>query len=252
MKTISDNTVRAKILLILTKSAGIVISITLLCTVIYLVFTKNSSDIPVEKFAVATEDISAQEVITEKNISFQPFVEGFTPKNGIRETQVKELIGKKTYLQIKKGDVLSISYFGLNNGTISGGIASFIPKNKKLVYLKNEDVHTFPSEIQKNNRIDLIAVNQKQDNNNIKVLAENIDVFDIALSKDEEADGISKIGLLMSDKEVLDLSSVLTSDWKINIALHPQNETVKDSLINVASSEGTFVNPSPNEKKDSR
>lgn len=253
MKKIADTRVHARLFFIFTRSLSVIISLVLLVFVIYLLLNKNS-DIETVKIAVANKDIYSQEVITKDMIGFQMFVKDYQPENGISETEVTALIGKKTYFPVKKGDVLNASYFGNSKDGLSGGIANFIPANKKLVYVKIEDVHTFPDDLQKENRIDLIAVNQKIDTGNVQVIAENVLVFDVIRSKESDTNEINKVGLILADSEVLKLSSIFTPDWKINISIRPQNEKkeVLNTLQKVASDEGKVLTPTPNGKKISQ
>jgi sialic acid synthase SpsE len=214
----------------------------------------RNSEIETVRIVVANKDIYSQEIITKEMIGFQTFVKGYQPVNGIAEDHVSTLIGKKIYLPAKKGDVLNASFFGNSKDGLSGGIANFIPSGKKLVYIKKDDVHTFPDDLQNENIIDLISINQKNDTGTIQIIAENIKIFDVIRSTESDTNEISKLGLIMSDSEIIKLSSVLTQDWKLNIVIQPQNDKSdsEDTLLKVASDEGTLLTPTPNEKKSSR
>jgi Flp pilus assembly protein CpaB len=228
----------------------VIISLVLLVLVLYLLLNKNS-DIETVRVAVANKDIYSQEVITKEMISFQTFIKDYQPLNGISESEALSLIGNKIYLPAKKGDILNASFFGNSKDGLSGGIANFIPSGKKLVYIKSDDVHTFPDDLQKENSIDIIAVNQKDETGKVQIIAENVKIFDVIRNKESDTNEITKAGLILNDNEVLKLSSVFTQDWKLNIAIHPQNEkTILDNTLQkVASDEASNVTPTPNEKK---
>lgn len=253
MKKVIDTSIRARFWIIFARSASVIISLVLLVLVIYLLLNRNS-DIETVRIAVANKDIYANEVVTKEMISFQSFIKNYHPVNGITEKDANSLIGKKIYLPVKKGDVMNASLFGDSKEGLPGGIANFIPLGKKLVYIKSDDVHTFPDDLQKENTIDIVAVNQKSDTSNTQIIAENIKIFDVIRSKESDTNEISKVGLILSDNEVLKLSTVFTQDWKLNIVVHPQNEipVLVNTLQKVASNEATTVTPTPNEKKATR
>ena len=88
--------------------------------------------------------------------------------------------------------------------------------------------------------------------NNTDIVAEKIKVFDVIHSHENGSDLISEVGLLLSDTEVLRLSSKFTPDWKLNLSVHPQHEGVSSdtSLTETASSESKLKpTPTENEKK---
>lgn len=254
MKKVADTKVPARILYLLTKSIGVIISIILLVVIMFLVINKNNYQRETIRFAVASKSIQAQQPITKDMIVFQEFEKGFTPINGITEEESTQLIGKKPFIPLQRGDIFNPGLFGATKGDLSGGIANMIPNGKKLVYIQADDVHVFPQDLQKDNRVDIIAVNQKEPSNNTEVIAENITIFDVVHTQDNGIDIISKTGLLLSDIEIITLSSKFTSDWKLSLSVHPQNEqqTNYPSLRTQNASNEAALNPTPstNEKKE--
>jgi Flp pilus assembly protein CpaB len=254
MKKVADTKVPARILYFLTKSLGVIISIILLVVIVFLVMNKNNNQHETLRYAVARKSISAQQPITKDMIVFQEFEKGFTPINGITEEEASQLIGKKVFIPLQRGDIFNPGLFGATKGDLSGGIANMIPNGKKLVYIQADDVHVFPQDLQKDNRVDIIAVNQKETSNNTEVVAENITIFDVVHTQDNGLDSITKAGLLMSDIEIIKVSSKFTSDWKLSLSVHPQHEqeTNSSSLNTQNASNEAVLKPTPstNEKKE--
>lgn len=247
MKRISDNTIGARSIFFLTKSFGVLLSIVLFVAVIYLLATKNGQTEDTRLFAVASRDITGQSIIAKDMITFAPFPVNHTPVNGISADHASQLIGKKPLIPVQRGDIFTPSMFGTTNANLSGGLANTIPQGLKLTYIKGDDVHVFPPDIQKDNRIDLVAVNQKE-GNSIQLVASNVSVFDVTHTHENNEEIVNQVGILLTDQQALALAAKLTPDWKLNITVHPQVESkiADQSLERVASAESN-LKPTPNE-----
>lgn len=230
MKRIDHNTKTKKGMRTALQFSGIALSLVLCIIVIVLYMQRNATQEKTVQILVAKEDISAQTAVSTANLSAFTVPARAVPPNAITSEKAEQILGKKLVISVQKGDILSPSYFGASKDTLQAGIANLIPQERKILYITQNDVHIFPPQLQKDNYVQIIAVNTDTEGvSTPQTVLSRVQVVDIIRTEE----GIGMIGLLLTDDEVTSISSRLNGNWKLQIVMRPQIEaTISDTVEN--------------------
>ncbi len=173
-------------------------------------------------YLVATRDIAPLEAISSKDVAIYSFPENAKPPKGITTEQAGSIFGQRALITIRKGELLSPSFFGVQEVGNGNNIASALPEGTRLVYFHTADFHAVPPELQKQNRIDIYAIPQNKDAGTkaLKII-DSVEIFDVVHAKGDEG---GMLGLLVNDEQADSVSTYLNSDWKLQIVLKPAKE----------------------------
>lgn len=231
MKKVSPTGSKERIGYFITRWGSLITSLIIFILSVGLYFfsfqTKKEIYVP---YLVANRDILPLEEIKPSDISLYSFPEKAQPPKGIRESDAAKVIGQKTLITVRKGDLFSPSFFGVQDIGKGNNIAAVIPKEMRLMYLNASDFHTLPPDLQKKNKIDIYAIPESDEANSelaARILT-GIEVFDVITGKTDTGEGVVLIGLLLNDTQTKQLNSYLTTDWSLQSVLRPQNEQIEN------------------------
>jgi hypothetical protein len=208
--------------------------ILLTCLLLFLIslllyfYSSNQKEEVRINYLVMNKTIRPLEKITTKDVSLVSFPENSVPPKGIKEADASKVIGQKTLITLHDGDLLTPSFFGLQDTGKGNNIASIIPEGMRIEYFHVGDFHSIAPDLQKGNKLDIYGIPKSDDtkqNEAIRLLAD-IEVFDVIRGKIETGEGIQTIGLLLTDFQAQKITTYLTSDWKFQTILKPQSEKV--------------------------
>lgn len=227
MKRIYPTSGTAHVIHIIRRWGGLILSLILFIISFGIYYiSRDQNEITYVNYIIAKRDIPALEIISPNDLSVIQFAEQTVPPNGIDEKNVENIIGKKAIISIKKGDLLSPTFFGLQELAKGNNITSAIPTGKRLQYLNVTDFHSLPPNLNNNNRIDIYSILTDERNTKAEKVLSSIEVFDIVQGKIENKESVIMVGLLFTDSQSQIISSYLNDTWKLNMVLIPQNEPI--------------------------
>ncbi len=223
MKRITQEKSFSRVGSFLIRWGGLITSVVLIGILISMVVADSrKQEVIMVDYLVTTRDIAPLETISSKDVAIYSFPENAKPPTGITTDQAKSIFGQRALITIRKGELLSPSFFGVQEVGNGNNIASALPEGKRLVYFHSADFHAVPPDLQKQNHIDIYAVPQNKDvgTKAVKIIT-SVEVFDMYRSKNDEG---SMLGLLVDDTQADSVSTYLNSDWKLQIVLKPAKE----------------------------
>lgn len=229
MKTVTPTGGKDQLFYFMRKWGVLLLSFILFLTSLGLFFVSNNpSEVKYVNYLVANKTIMPLQTITSKDVSIYTFSESSQPPKGIKEVDADKIIGQKTLITLREGDLLTPTFFGMQEAGKGNNIASIIPEGMRIEYFSTADFHSIAPDLQKGNKIDIYGIPESQDsklNESIRLL-ESVEVFDVVRGKNEDSTGIQLIGILLSDAQAQKITTYLTNDWKFQTILKPQNEKV--------------------------
>lgn len=211
--------------------SGFFFSVVLLIVTVYLFFQQQKNAPAKVQIVVAKQDIPSQTALTQDMLILQEYIAGYAPQNAFTTETIGKVIGQKSLITIRSGDILLPSQFGSSEDGSNLGITTVIPGGQKLLYLKKSDIHAVPPDIQTGHLIQISAVNTDSDNPRSEILVSGIKVAEVLRSAENAIDAVEFIGVFVTDEQDEVLTSRLGSSWILHIALLPANQVI-ESVVN--------------------
>lgn len=214
------------------KFGSVILTVILLTAIASFALSRGDSEpSQTTEILIARGPIPAQSTVRADNIALLTVSKSSVPPNALTKDQVSRIIGKKVVINVEEGDVISPSLFGTSKTDLSLGIAGTLESGSRLYYLNAADVHQFPPDLRAGNRIDIYAVNLKNSGTSraIPVLS-SAPVIDVLRMGENGAEGIAGIGLKLNDEQVVALLSRQNGDWKFQIVLRAQQDSIPAAI----------------------